>query len=605
MKNSCIQNTLDAAPYLGLRPYMEENRHIFFGREPEKIILIDKLLANKLSLLFAATGVGKSSLLQAAVMPELKRPEKMNLDVVYYFDWVSNPLEKLKEKTVQMLHENGKVGFDHTVEGGASLKDFFQLCSTFSSEPLVIILDQFEEFFQYRKYREGYRTFIRELSEAIKDNNTPVVFVISMREDFALELNAFKEYLCTTLFEHYFRLEKLSVKNAKDAICKPVERLGFQYEEKLWRQLLVDLADRETWARRGGSSVQVAKGAPTSMEPPYLQIVCTQLWEVEKENPDNVIRFDIYDKNGRAKGFVDSYFNEVMDRFSHSGKRIASQAFNHLITPHGTKMAYPVKDLAHLLRVAEKALEKVLEKLLTFRILRSQKREGQIWYELYHDIFSDIIYAWNETFKSKERIKRVTFRFAAVVLVFLIIFVANDIISNLNNRYLQISLKTGPSARLEINRGKINTLDILDLKEYKIESVYKRSQLSPDKVFSKKQISNPNKSHLEIIGNLPIVKRISAYLETGEIDKALELADKSITGDDISASKKIISILSGLGSIESYRILKKHMQQSKSIAIRQRIIESAYAMGSSLVRDDIISLLGDENETVKKKPVRF
>jgi len=69
-------------PYKGLQPYEEENQKIFFGREQERSILIDKILSNKLTLLFADTGVGKSSLLQASVIPELKQPERENLDVV-------------------------------------------------------------------------------------------------------------------------------------------------------------------------------------------------------------------------------------------------------------------------------------------------------------------------------------------------------------------------------------------------------------------------------------------------------------------------------------------------------------------------------------------
>ena len=78
-------------PYKGLRPYEEADQDNFFGREVEKQILVDKILTNKLTLLFAASGVGKSSLLQAAVMPELKRPDRENLTVIYYNDWVEDP----------------------------------------------------------------------------------------------------------------------------------------------------------------------------------------------------------------------------------------------------------------------------------------------------------------------------------------------------------------------------------------------------------------------------------------------------------------------------------------------------------------------------------
>ena len=67
-------------PYKGLRPYEESDQRNFFGREAECKILLDKFLASRLTLLFAATGVGKSSLLQAAVLPRLKDSRQENRD---------------------------------------------------------------------------------------------------------------------------------------------------------------------------------------------------------------------------------------------------------------------------------------------------------------------------------------------------------------------------------------------------------------------------------------------------------------------------------------------------------------------------------------------
>ncbi len=79
-------------PYMGLRPYQEADQDFFFGRDQERDLLVARILTHRLTLLFAATGVGKSSLLQAAVLPRLKGPRHENLDVVVYSDWVSPPL---------------------------------------------------------------------------------------------------------------------------------------------------------------------------------------------------------------------------------------------------------------------------------------------------------------------------------------------------------------------------------------------------------------------------------------------------------------------------------------------------------------------------------
>ena len=49
-----------SSPYPGLRPYREDEKENFFGRDADREILVDKLLSNRLTLLFAATGVGKA-----------------------------------------------------------------------------------------------------------------------------------------------------------------------------------------------------------------------------------------------------------------------------------------------------------------------------------------------------------------------------------------------------------------------------------------------------------------------------------------------------------------------------------------------------------------
>lgn len=169
-------------PYKGLQPYQEENKNMFFGRESEREILINKIVSEKLTLLFAATGVGKSSLLQAAVMPELKRPDRENLDVVNYRDWVSDPIVALKKANIDALIKRGKADADFKIDDeNLPLELFFRVCSTLSSDPLVVILDQFEEFFLYRRYSDGFEAFIKELADALNDIRTPVAFVISMR----------------------------------------------------------------------------------------------------------------------------------------------------------------------------------------------------------------------------------------------------------------------------------------------------------------------------------------------------------------------------------------------------------------------------------------
>jgi len=291
-------------PYKGLRPYEEQDKDNFFGREAETQILVDKILANKLTLLFAASGVGKSSLLQAAVIPQLKSVEDHHLDVVYHKNWFANPLVDLKHTIIHELQQRLREN-DHLDEN-LSLADFLSDCTLFTSDPFIIVLDQFEEFFTSR-YNLSYREeFIEQLVEAIYDRATATILVIAMREDFAMEMDVFRQRL-PTIFENLYRLEKLSLENAKKAIITPLERLDppFCYEPALLDELLTDLGLREQSDRATAGAVVLPQNAVLVVEPPHLQIICTQLWEAEQNNPQHIIRKAVYVQRGRASGLLD------------------------------------------------------------------------------------------------------------------------------------------------------------------------------------------------------------------------------------------------------------------------------------------------------------
>jgi hypothetical protein len=197
---------------------------------------------------------------------------------------------------LRVLQERGRLEAALRLEDidGATLRDFVQFCTLFTRLPLVLILDQFEEFFQYQRSRGTLQAFLQQLAEVFTDRSTPVAVVIAMREDFALELNALKPYLPTLLFENFYRLEKLDRKSAEEAIVQPVAQVGFLYEEALVEALLTDLVSRELASR---ATTPVADLIDT-VEPPYLQMTCSELWKLEQHNPGKTLRLETYQKQG-------------------------------------------------------------------------------------------------------------------------------------------------------------------------------------------------------------------------------------------------------------------------------------------------------------------
>nr|MEC4582221.1 HEAT repeat domain-containing protein [Candidatus Parabeggiatoa sp.] len=583
-------------PYKGLQPYTEQDKDNFFGRESEKRILIDKILTHKLTFLFAASGVGKSSLLRAAVLPALKRPARMDrepLDVIYYKDWVDNPLYALKKFIVDDLKAKGQLTAEYTLNLNDSLKDFFHLCTAFTSEPLVIILDQFEEFFNYQRFSAYFKPVISELAAAIHDRDTETVFVISMREDFALELNAFKDYIPTFLIDNFYRLEKLTHEKARMAVVEPVAKVGFAYEPALLAQLLKDLVLREQ-RERGLTDIIAGENLPPLVEPPHLQMICIQLWDLARDNADKQITQAVFDKKGGTEGLLKTYFLDKMQQLSGKEKQLASAAFDFLVNRHGTKMPRSLPDLAKLIRVEAGILDETLDKLDKGRILRRQLRygtatqEGILWYELHHDFFSKPIYKWNEAFKTRQRIKKVSLGTGAVVVTGALSFVAWDVWVNYSTYHLRLSIKSGLSDVVEVYRGKAGSYDFFNQQSFVRETVYERNEIETDKLFVERLVVEFEQLNTEVVGRLPLADRIAAYLDNGDLNKALALARCAISDNDMQLSEKVILNLVRFRSVETYKLLGGILQTGQNNSSRIKIVK---VLGQSKAPKHVVPFL--------------
>ena len=86
----------EAGPYRGLRPFGDSDLDamLFFGRERERAILVANLLVSRLTVLYGPSGVGKSSLVRAGVVHELRTQlaqDGGNGRVVVHERWAGDP----------------------------------------------------------------------------------------------------------------------------------------------------------------------------------------------------------------------------------------------------------------------------------------------------------------------------------------------------------------------------------------------------------------------------------------------------------------------------------------------------------------------------------
>ena len=87
-------------PYVGPRPFELKDKDIFFGREQEARDLLSLVIAHNVVLVYAESGAGKTSLLNARLIPMLK---ENGFEVFPVARVKGTPTEKIKNEDIQNI----------------------------------------------------------------------------------------------------------------------------------------------------------------------------------------------------------------------------------------------------------------------------------------------------------------------------------------------------------------------------------------------------------------------------------------------------------------------------------------------------------------------
>jgi hypothetical protein len=402
-------------PYKGLDHYAEQDALFFFGREVECDLVAANLLAARLTLLYGESGVGKSSLLDAGVVPRLR--EEPGLAVVVFRSWGGDPIAGLCAAICEAA------GLERPA-GGSSLANTIAACTERPGRDLAVILDQFEEYFLYHQREDGDGTFAVEFPRAVNQLELPVSFLVSIREDALARLDRFKGRI-PDLFGNYLRVDRLGRNAGRDAIVRPLDEYqrrvpGDQCVE-IEPQLVEAVLDQVQVGNvgLGPTGAGVIDGVRESqIEAPYLQLVLTRLWEEESTAGSRVLRLETLDHLGGAQRIVPAHLDTAMAKLQPRERDVAARVFRFLVTPSGTKIAHCASDLADYAGVPADEVGPLLDTLggPQARILR---RTGDGRYEIYHDVLAAAILDYWRARRRQEAIRAARKR---VLLWFLCLF---------------------------------------------------------------------------------------------------------------------------------------------------------------------------------------
>ncbi len=340
-------------PYVGPRPF--QTGETLYGRDREARELVDLLIAERIVLLYSPSGAGKTSLVQASVIPVMKHEDYQILPVVRpgliestaSIAAGGNPFVSCLIKGC----EEGKPKSEKPLlnVSGITVASYLTQRTWIQEDPRLklLVFDQFEEVLNSDAAEEIKLAFFQQLGDALKNKQIWALF--AMREEYSAALDGYRHLLPTRLSTR-FRLDLLTRSNAEEAIRTPAGNSGVEFHDAAVNCLFDDLS---TIRERTSDGSEMTRQS-SFIEPLYLQIVCQRLWEQLPADTNQITLEHLGHMSSPEGGeprasevekALESYYDRTISEISdktHIAQRVIREWFEReLLTPHGLRRQVP------------------------------------------------------------------------------------------------------------------------------------------------------------------------------------------------------------------------------------------------------------------------
>jgi formylglycine-generating enzyme required for sulfatase activity len=364
-------------PYKGLNAFTEIDSGDFFGREGLIIQLLDCLTAYPRFLaLLGASGSGKSSVMQAGLLPALKRGAIPGSEHWCFLPPItprSRPIISLSSALYNvmptfLLPDIADKLAHKSADGLAMLA---RQIAWKMGERLVLYIDQFEELFTVASDNER-ELFINVLTTAANDPDCNLTILLSMRADFYDRPPRYPE-LGHLIEEHHLQIYPLSLAELYEVVQKPAAAVGLSFEDELATELVYDVRDQA-----GGL--------------PLLQFTLEQLYVecVEKQRGQKLTR-SAYRKIGGVRGALTKHADAACHALAVEQQGFVPELFKRLVNlgeteQETTRRRATRSDLRLSDRDQSTKLNQVVETFIEARLLTSDRdKDGEETLQVAHE----------------------------------------------------------------------------------------------------------------------------------------------------------------------------------------------------------------------------
>lgn len=390
--------------YPGVKPFTSADKELFFGREKDIADFYSLLFIKQTVVLYGKSGYGKSSLLNAGIIPRLQEEGEWTCFSVRFNNFSErdasdnvSPMENIKLRLRQNLSPDATAFLDAVIPGEDSFWYWAKvLQSTHHSSQFIFFFDQFEELFTYPK--QNVEEFSEQLSQLLY-NTVPVRFrrrlaemdergeisdelhdrlferlavkvVFSIRSDRLSLLNSLTDRH-PTILQNYYELDALTTAQAEQAIINPARSPQrdfctppFEYMPAAIRKIL-----------SGIGNVQDGK-----IETSTLQIVCRYIEEdlVERRKITTITE----ELLGDISDIFRQYYEGILSRLGDQDRQKVQHLIEDELIEEGRRNTLTDSYIRNRFGFEGKLLRQLEQSSL---LRKERDAAGRILYEISHD----------------------------------------------------------------------------------------------------------------------------------------------------------------------------------------------------------------------------
>jgi Novel STAND NTPase 1/WD domain, G-beta repeat len=360
------------SPFKFLDSYTKDDRDIFFGRDREIEELYQRVFDSKLLLVYGVSGTGKSSLIHCGLANKFQETDWLPLLIRRGGNIIESMAAAIKTSSITEQQSKFTSPGDFKKGVRSLYLDHYK--------PVFLIFDQFEELFIFGD-KEERRTFI-SIVKLLTESDLQCRMIFVMREEYMAGITEFEKYI-PTIFTNRVRIEKMSHRNALNAIKEPCKVFNISLEESFAETLLEKLSP-------GESDVELT----------YLQVFLDKIFRLAISNSpfeggkgDVIFTLALLEKTGNVSDLLGSFLDEQISLLA--DQDTALTLLKSFVSVKGTKQPMTPEDAREYAltlgrEIKEPVILDMIQTFVNLRILCDKDQHGR--YELRHDALAAKIY---------------------------------------------------------------------------------------------------------------------------------------------------------------------------------------------------------------------